>query len=362
MAVASRKVELGDRSYDVVVGTSDGEVWTAPLVALGRVAGRRVAVITDSTVMPLYRARFEACLAEANPQATSWHVVPAGEQSKSREALWTLYDELLENHVGRDGLVVALGGGVVGDLAGFAAATLHRGVPFVQVPTTLMAMVDSAIGGKTGINHARGKNLIGAFHQPLAVLSQVETLQTLPRAELSSGLAEVIKYGVIRDGALFERVRREGGELLGGSPEQLLEIVSSSARIKSEVVGEDERESGLRMILNYGHTLGHAVEQTSGYGSWLHGQAVAAGMVLAAELGEALGVTPSGLAEEVAAACQACELPTGLAPERRRALLSAVVHDKKARGDHVLFVLPRRIGEVVIEPVPLQRLGEWLSR
>jgi 3-dehydroquinate synthase len=353
-------IDLGERSYRVVVGRGPEEAWVEPLRPL--LAGRRVAVVTDARVSELYRAAFDAALGAVGVGEASWHIVPEGETSKSMETLAAVYDGLLEARLGRDGWVCALGGGVVGDLAGFAAATLHRGVPWVQVPTTLLAMVDSAIGGKTGINHRLGKNLIGAFHQPRVVAADLDTLETLPRHERANGFAEIIKYGVISDAALFEVLEDEAEALLALSSPRLLDIVLASARIKAEVVVRDEREAGLRMILNFGHTLGHAIERTAGFGSWSHGQAVAVGMVLVAALGAELGLTPASLSARLAALCRRFELPTELDPAHRAALAGAIGHDKKVRGERVQLVVAKTLGEVVVEPLPLAQVRAWLTR
>ncbi len=352
------KIDLGERSYTIVVGAGDFDAWQTPLRPV--LAGRRVAVVSDDRVSALYRSDFESTLEAVGATLLCWHDLPQGEASKSLEALGRVHDDLLSAQFGRDGIVCALGGGVVGDLAGFAAASIHRGVPWVQVPTTLLAMVDSGIGGKTGINHRLGKNLIGAFHQPLVVTSNLRVLNTLDRAELSNGFAEIIKYGVISDSTLFSRLEASAEALLALEHAQLLDIILTSARIKSEVVERDERESGLRMILNFGHTLGHAIERTAGFGVWSHGQAVAVGMVMAAEFGAWLGRTPAHLASQVADCCRQYELPISIDRDHRAALADAVSHDKKVRGDDVKFVFPVELGRAEVHSVPLWRLKNWL--
>ena len=360
MCIACRiPVELGDRRYEIVAGADAQTAWVGPLKHLS--AGRHVAVVTDENVEALYRDSAHNSLIEAGAEGVQWLTVGPGETSKSREVASTLYDQLLSAGFGRDGVICALGGGVVGDLAGFVAATIHRGVTLIQMPTTLLAMVDSSIGGKVGINHPLGKNLIGAFHQPLAVLSNLETLLTLNHRELSSGFAEVIKYGVIADLGLLERLERG---LLHPQPTdfpQLLDIIAASSRIKAGVVVRDEREGGHRMVLNFGHTIGHAVEATSGYGSWSHGEAVAVGMVMAAELGCSLGVTSERVPPEIRRLCRVFDLPTELPQIDCGALATAIRLDKKVRGGHVMFVLPHDLGEVEIHPIALEQLTTWLS-
>jgi 3-dehydroquinate synthase len=262
-----------------------------------------------------------------------------------------LYDSLLDAGADRGSVVVALGGGVVGDLSGFVAATLLRGLPFVQIPTTLLAMVDSSVGGKTGVNVARGKNLVGAFHQPRLVWVDVTTLRSLPRRELAAGMAELIKHGAIRDEAFFEWLETELEGLMDLEPELLIHALERSCAIKAEVVRQDERESGLRMVLNFGHTVGHAVETLKRYKGILHGEAVAIGMVFAAGRSETLGLSPRGTKERLAALLRRAGLPTDLPDFPRRAYLQALRVDKKKREAQIRFVALRGIGGA--ETVPL---------
>lgn len=353
-------VELTDRSYPVVVGETDTASWLDPLRVFA--ANRPVAVVSDVKVAGLYKDRFSRALADANVPVLSWHLIPEGEASKSIQQLIQLHTELLEAGLSRDGIICALGGGVVGDLAGFAAATLFRGVEWINAPTTLLAMVDAAIGGKTGINHRYGKNLIGAFHQPSAVLINVPVLQTLPPRELRSGLAEVIKYGVIADAGLFSDLETHVEEILSLSSEPILEIVARSAKIKGTVVGHDEREAGERMILNFGHTFGHAIEATTGFGTWTHGEAVAVGMVLAAEFGVTLEKTHPSVPVRIADLCASFELPTSVDKVHFGSLGEAVGYDKKIRRDHIKFVVPVDIGRVEICSIELDDLTTWLQR
>jgi len=326
------------------------------------VAQRPVAVVSDIKVAGLYKDRFSQALHDADVTVLSWHQIPEGETSKSTQQLSQLHTELLDAGMSRDGIICALGGGVVGDLAGFAAATLYRGVDWINVPTTLLAMVDAAIGGKTGINHPYGKNLIGAFHQPSAVLINIPVLETLHPRELRSGLAEVIKYGVIADAGLFGDLETQVEDILSVSSEPILEIVARSAKIKGTVVGRDEREAGERMILNFGHTFGHAIEATTGFGAWTHGEAVAVGMVLAAGFGVMLEKTHPWVPKRIADLCASFDLPTSIDTIHLGSLGEAVGYDKKNRRDHIKFVIPVDIGEVEICSIEREDLTTWLQR
>jgi 3-dehydroquinate synthase len=302
----------------------------------------RYAIVTDDEVAPRYAERARAALGDADLLT-----VPAGEAHKTRESWARLTDAMLARGYGRDSAVVALGGGVVGDLAGFVAATYMRGLPVVQVPTTLLAMIDAAIGGKTGVDTPAGKNLVGAFHPPAAVVADPDVLATLPPAHLRAGLAEAIKHGVVADERYFAFVRDALPILLGADgwrSDAMTELVAVSARIKAEVVARDERESGLRKVLNFGHTLGHAIETASEY-ALLHGEAVAIGMTLESALAERAGVAAAGTAERV----RAMVIAAGLPADRPRALdaeviLAATRADKKARRGAVEYALPTRVG------------------
>jgi 3-dehydroquinate synthase len=302
----------------------------------------RYAVVTDDEVAPHYADALVAQLAR-HGRATV-HRMRAGEAHKTRETWAHLTDELLDAGCGRDTTVVALGGGVVGDLAGFVAATFMRGVPVVQCPTSLLAMIDASVGGKTGVDTPAGKNLVGAFHPPAAVLIDVETLHTLPAAHRRAGLAEAIKHGVVADAAYFARVEALIPALLEGDAAAALELVARSVEIKAAVVRVDARETGLRKTLNFGHTLGHAIEQASGY-SLLHGQAVAIGMVLEARLAERIGVAERGTAHEIERVVHAAGLPVVRPASLSAAtVLEATRHDKKSRGGAVAYALPARVG------------------
>ncbi len=288
-------------------------------------------------------------------------VLPAGESHKTWSSLNLIFDALLGARFDRQGLIVALGGGVVGDMAGFAAAVYQRGVDFVQVPTTLLAQVDSSVGGKTGINHPLGKNMVGAFHQPRLVVMDIDTLVTLPRREISAGLAEVIKHGAIADADYFAAVARDLEALRAGDPQALIAAVARSCEIKAEVVARDEREGGVRAILNFGHTFGHAIEAGLGYGEWLHGEAVGAGMVMAADVSQRLGllaaVDQQRLLDVVAAAGLPVRGPGW--PSARYVELMAV--DKKADHGTPRFVLLEQIGRACVRKVPEHVLAETLA-
>jgi len=344
-APARRRVEvaLGERSYAIEIGAGMlGELGAA----LKRVvAPTRVFVITTPPVGRRWAGRVLRSLREAGLRARRFDV-PDGERSKSLAQAGRLYDQLLAAGADRASAIVALGGGVVGDLAGFVAATLLRGLAVVQVPTSLLAMVDSSVGGKTGVNVARGKNLVGAFHQPRLVWIDPATLATLPARQLRAGLAEVVKHAAIRDAALFAALEAEGERLLKerSAPERWVPILERNCAIKAAVVAQDERESGLRMLLNFGHTLGHAVEALARYRGVLHGEAVAMGMAFAARRSEALGLAAPGTAARLVALLERLGLPTALPPHPRRAYLAALSVDKKRRDARIHFVALRAIG------------------
>ena len=335
---AARVVDAG--TYRVTIGAGLRQE-VGGLVAAAAPA-HHYAIITDDDVAPHHAPATRAELARHG--RVSVHRMPAGEVHKTRETWSRLTDDLLAAGCGRDTTVVALGGGVVGDVAGFVAATFRRGVPVVQCPTSLLAMIDASVGGKTGVDTVAGKNLVGAFHPPAAVLVDVDTLRTLPAAHRRAGLAEAIKHGVVADAAYFARVEALLPALLAGDAAATIELVARSVEIKSAVVRADERESGLRKTLNFGHTLGHALEHASGY-ALLHGEAVAVGMVLEARLAERIGVAERGTAAEIARVVRAAGLPSvvpaGLSPAT---ILDATRHDKKARAGAVAFALPAGIG------------------
>ncbi|QPC42428.1 3-dehydroquinate synthase [Kaustia mangrovi] len=341
-------VALGARAYDIHIGPALLEragTLVAPLL------DRPVtAIVTDETVADLHLARLERALDEAGI-ATTAIVVPAGEASKSFATLETLCDRLLDAGIERRDRIVALGGGVIGDLTGFAAAILRRGVDFIQIPTTLLAQVDSSVGGKTGINSSRGKNLIGAFHQPVLVLADLDLLDTLPAREFRAGYAEVAKYGLLGDRAFFEWLETDRAALFAGDKAARRHAVEVSCRMKAEIVEEDEREAGRRALLNLGHTFGHALEAATGYGNRLiHGEAVALGTAQAFRYSQRLGLCPPGTAERVRDHLAAAGLPTTLGevpgelPDAA-ALLEIMRQDKKASRGRLTLVLARDIGE-----------------
>lgn len=336
-------VDLGERSYPIYIGP--GLIGAAEFYR-PHLASSAVMVVTNETVAPLYLARVKAALTDYRLGEV---ILPDGEVFKDL-ATWNLiFDALLERRFGRDCTLVALGGGVVGDIAGFAAACYQRGVAFVQVPTTLLAQVDSSVGGKTGVNHASAKNMIGAFHQPRAVIADIETLNTLPDRELAAGFAEVVKYGLIRDPAFFDWLEANVAALIARDAAALTEAVERSCRNKAEVVAADERESGQRALLNLGHTFGHAIEAATGYGSWLHGEAVSAGMVMAADLSRRLKWVDQSTLKRIRRLLEAFGLPVdppaSIATARWIELMAL---DKKVLDGTLRLVLMRAIGDALV--------------
>ena len=340
------KVPLGERSYSILIGRE-------LLRRLGPECdklelGQNCAVISDRTVAPLYGEAALLSLANAGFKPLLI-TVPAGEGAKSLTHVQSCYDELAAHRLERKSFIVALGGGVVGDLAGFVAATYLRGIDFVQVPTTLLAQVDSSVGGKVGVNLKAGKNLVGAFHQPRLVLCDLDTMKSLPKRQFRSGLAEVIKYGIIYDNALFGSLERALPKLLRQEPDSLTQVVARCCEIKAKVVGSDETERGLRAILNFGHTIGHALEAIAGYGTYLHGEAISIGQVAAARISAAqLGLSEREV-ERIAALFTRAGLPASLqlTARQRTRLLAAMRLDKKVTRGEVNFVLAQKIGKVV---------------
>ena len=335
-------VELGRRSYPILIG--DGVLGDAALFA-PRVHARDVLIVSNTTVAPLYLEALEGAL---RPRRTVATLLPDGEAYKTLDTVVRILDVLVANRFGRDCAVVALGGGVVGDMAGFAASLYQRGVAFVQVPTTLLAQVDSAVGGKTGVNHPGGKNLIGAFHQPSAVIADTGALATLPARELRAGLAEVIKYGLIRDADFFAWLESHADALLAGDRTALAQVILRSCQIKADIVGRDEFEHGERALLNLGHTFGHAIESASGYGHWLHGEAVAAGMVMAARMSCESGLIEHTELERVRRLVERLGLPTRIAGVSPQTLLENMRMDKKVLNGQIRLVLLRAIGNAFV--------------
>ncbi|MFN9772853.1 MAG: 3-dehydroquinate synthase [Burkholderiales bacterium] len=350
-------VSLGERSYPILVGAgllAD----CAPLATLA--AGRMVAVVTDSNVAALHARPVVAAL-RAHAASVAEVVLPAGEAHKTWDTLNRIFDALLAARFDRDALIVAVGGGVVGDMAGFAAAVYQRGIEFVQVPTTLLAQVDSSVGGKTGINHPLGKNMIGAFHQPRLVVIDVATLATLPDRELSAGLAEVVKHGASADVAYFDAVAAALPALRAKDPAALADAVARSCEIKASVVERDEREGGLRAILNFGHTFGHAIEAGLGYGEWLHGEAVGAGMVMAADLSRRLGLVDDASARRLREVVEAAGLPVRGPAWSAARYVELMSVDKKAKQGTPRFVLLDGLGRATVRKVPDAPLAETLA-
>jgi 3-dehydroquinate synthase len=338
-------VELGPRSYDIAIGSGD-PIGLGPFTR-SRARGTTGFLVTDSNVQP--HAKAAASSLDAAGFRTHLAVLPPGEEEKAVPVASSLYDRLVEAQADRRTVVVAVGGGVIGDLAGFVAATYNRGLALVMVPTTLLAMVDSSVGGKVGVNHPKGKNLIGAFHQPAGVWIDTAVLNTLPDREYRSGLAEVVKYGVILDAEFFSWLEANGGAVLARDAGAVRHVVARCCRLKADVVEKDEREeTGLRAVLNYGHTFGHAFEAVGGYGAWLHGEAVAAGMVCASRLAERRGLIGAEVTAQQVRLLEAFGLPTAPRAWPADALLAAMRIDKKSVGGRMRFVLPRRLGEVAL--------------
>ena len=355
-------VSLGNRSYDIkiapgLIGRLGGECARLKLAP-------RCAIITDTNVGKRYAKTVFNSLATAG-FTPSLIIVQPGETAKSLKTVQACYDQLAAHRLERKSFIVALGGGVVGDLAGFVAATYLRGIGFVQVPTTLLAQVDSSVGGKVGVNLKSGKNLVGAFYQPRLVLCDLDALKTLPERELRAGLAEVIKYGIIYDAHLFAQLERDLPKLLKRNPAALEAVIARCCEIKADVVSQDETESGLRAILNFGHTIGHAIENISGYGKFLHGEAISIGQVAAAKLSSALSGLPKGDAERIRVLFQRTGLPTyiRLNPAQREKLYAAMRLDKKVSGGELKFVLAKRLGKVVWgQKVPPQLIAQALDQ
>ncbi len=335
-------IALGERSYPILIGPRLLE--DASLLGT-HITARSLLIVTNETIAPLYLAKLQNAL-QGRRVATL--ILPDGEQHKTLESYSRILDALVAERMNRDAAAVALGGGVIGDMVGFAAASYQRGIDYVQVPTTLLAQVDSSVGGKTGVNHPRGKNMIGAFHQPRCVLADTSTLQTLSPREYRAGLAEVVKYGFIRDAAFLEWIEAHVDGLLAREDSAVMHAVRRSCEIKADVVGQDEREHGLRAILNLGHTFGHAIETASGYGNWLHGEAVAAGMVMAAEMSMRLGWLQPAENDRVVHVLKRLGLPIApprIGVQRGRELMGM---DKKVLGGRIRLVLLKGLGHATV--------------
>jgi len=347
------QVELGERSYSIVIGSG---LLGGSFDLSGHLGGSDCLIVSNETIAPLYLETLKKNLADKNIQSIS---LADGEAFKTMASVESVIDALVRSHANRDTTVIALGGGVVGDIAGFAAASYMRGVGFIQVPTTLLAQVDSSVGGKTGVNHPQGKNLIGAFHQPRLVLIDTDTLASLPDRELKAGLAEVIKHGVIFDAKFFAWLEANIDALLARDADALMHAIQRSCEIKAAVVSEDETEKGKRALLNFGHTFAHAIENCLGYGEWLHGEAVAAGMVMAAELSE----IDQADRDRISALIASVGLPVAPPDIDADKLMTAMEMDKKVQAKQLRFVLLKSIGDArVSKDFSEARLNEVLRR
>ncbi|WP_211474597.1 bifunctional shikimate kinase/3-dehydroquinate synthase AroKB [Collimonas humicola] len=352
------QVELGERSYPIEIGPS----LLADRERIARlIAGKQAVVVTNTVVAPLYLERVSQTLRDAGKSVLEI-VLPDGEEEKNWASLMQIFDRLLSAKCDRKTTLIALGGGVIGDLTGFAASAYMRGVPFVQIPTTLLAQVDSSVGGKTGINHPLGKNMIGAFYQPQAVIADTMTLHSLPERELSAGLAEVIKYGAVIDAEFFKWIENNIDKLMARDNAALAYAIRRSCELKADVVRQDEREGGLRAILNFGHTFGHAIESGLGYGKWLHGEAVGCGMVMAADLSHRLGHVTAIDKERVCALVRAAGLPTEAPNLGARRWLELMQIDKKNEDGQIKFILMKPLGSHLIATAPQEALLATLQQ
>lgn len=350
-------VDLGERSYPITIGP---DLLDDSALLTRHIGGRKVAIVSNTTVAPLYLDRVTKSL-EAGGKEVISIILPDGEEHKNWASLMRIFDALLSHQCDRKTTLVALGGGVIGDMTGYAAASYMRGVDFIQIPTTLLSQVDSSVGGKTGINHPLGKNMIGAFYQPRAVIADTATLATLPDRELSAGLAEVIKYGAIIDAVFFDWLEANTGKLVARDKAALAYAIARSCEIKADVVRQDEREGGLRAILNYGHTFGHAIEAGLGYGQWLHGEAVGCGMVMAADLSCRLGLTDASAAARIKALVAASGLPVKAPDLGTQRWLDLMQVDKKNEGGAIKFILLNPLGSPSIRTVPQEQLLATLA-
>ena len=349
-------VDLGDRSYPIYIGPGllrNKELYSP------HVKGRQVLIVTNETVAPIYLDDVKSALTHYQVDTV---ILPDGEKYKDLDTLNMIFDELLDRRHNRTTTLVALGGGVIGDMTGFAAATYQRGVNFIQVPTTLLSQVDSSVGGKTAVNHPLGKNMIGAFHQPQAVIADTDTLETLPLREMAAGMAEVIKYGLISDSEFYLWLQDNVAGLMSGDDESLAEAIYRSCENKADVVAQDEREGGIRATLNLGHTFGHAIEAHQGYGKWLHGEAVGAGMMMAADLSKRLGYLDEKDEHDLLRLLQAAHLPVkGPKDMSCDDYISRMAVDKKVLDGALRLVLLKGIGEAYItSDVPRDLLEETL--
>lgn len=353
-------VDLDDRSYPIYIGT---DLLDQYKLLTDHVRGSSALIVTNTTVAPLYLEPVENSLKQSNIRYDTV-ILQDGEQHKTIDSVMAIIENLLRQRHDRQSTIIALGGGVVGDIAGFAASIYQRGINFIQIPTTLLSQVDSSVGGKTGVNHPLGKNMIGAFYQPQCVIADATTLNTLPARELSAGLAEVIKYGLIYDASFFDWIEQHVDQLIAKNYDYLAEAILVSCRVKAVVVAQDERESGIRAILNLGHTFGHAIEACMGYGNWLHGEAVAAGMVMAADLSVRHGWLDQAVKQRAIELLERCSLPVK-SPDSMSIddYMNAMAIDKKATDGKIKFVLLEGLGKAIVtanyDPALLQQtLGE----
>ena len=352
------KVELADRSYPIHIGKN--LISDASLI-LPYLKRKHVAIVTNTTVAPLYLEQLSQSLQAAGVTVIAI-ILPDGEAYKNSATLNTIYDTLLQNRCERSTTLIALGGGVIGDLTGYAAATYLRGVPFIQIPTTLLSQVDSSVGGKTGINHPLGKNMIGAFYQPQLVLADIDTLQTLPAREFSAGMAEVIKYGLIRDAEFFDWLELNMASLMQLDEDTLSYAIFRSCQNKADVVAKDEHEQGDRALLNLGHTFGHAIENAMGYGVWLHGEAVAAGSMMAADLSRRMGWLSESEVSRIQNSFVAADLPVTAPKLGVERYLDLMGLDKKVENGKIRLILQQGIGKSVItSDYDAQKLRETLA-
>ena len=350
-------VNLGERSYPIFIGQS---LLDKPGLIKPYISGQKVCIVSNQTVADLYLEKLQSQLSDY--QVTTI-LIEDGEQYKNMVSFNRIVDHLLEQSVDRKSTVIALGGGVIGDVAGYAAASCLRGINFVQIPTTLLAQVDSSVGGKTGVNHQKGKNLIGAFYQPSCVIADIDTLSTLPDRQFSAGMAEVIKYGLIQDHTFFDWIESNCEALKSHSKDKLAQIVARSCEIKADVVSQDEKESGLRAILNYGHTFGHAIEAAVGYKNWLHGEAISVGMVMASNMSVAMGDLNERTVERISNLFQSFNLPIDPPDSMTRSQMKELMlHDKKTINQLVRLILLQKLGEAYIcDDYPTELLDKTIE-
>lgn len=352
------EVELGSRSYPIFIGKDllfEGEI------LIKTVKNRKVVIVTNEVIAPLYSKKLSSLLTKNNIK-NFLIVLPDGEKNKSFEVLMKIFDEMLVNKINRDAVLLALGGGVIGDMAGFAASCFQRGIDFIQIPTTLLSQVDSSVGGKTAVNHALGKNMIGSFYQPIEVIVDINTLETLPNREFYSGLAEIIKYGCISDKDFFLWIEKNIEKLLSRSSKILAEAIKRSCEIKSKIVELDEKESGKRALLNFGHTFGHCIETGLGYGNWLHGEAVGCGMVMASKLSSHLGLLKRAEEERIKNLIRFAKLPIVWPKWDKKKYFQLMSNDKKIKNEVIHYIVLDCIGKAKQIPIEREIISDALFR